>query len=90
MTIQRGSRYERALVVATADDDGVVRPTAYRFGRQGYSSFQLFQMSGQTLEQLADRQYGDARLWWVIADANPEIGYPDNIPSGTVIRLPNA
>ena len=89
MTIVRGSRYETALVVNVMDDDGVSRPTVYRTNFQGYNSYRLIEMAGETLEQLAGRLYGDARLWWVIADANPEIGYPDNLPAGTVIRLPS-
>lgn len=89
MTIQHGSRYETALVVQAVDDDGVSRPTVYRFRGQAFSTFRLLETNGQTLEQLAFQYFGDATLWWVIADANPEIGYPDNLPTGTVIRLPS-
>jgi hypothetical protein len=33
--------------------------------------------------------YRDARLWWVIADANPKIDDWDRVDPGTVVRLPD-
>lgn len=44
----------------------------------------------ERLEQLAARYYGDPEMWWVIAVANPEIFYPEDIPPGTIVRIPDA
>ena len=42
---------------------------------------------GERLDQIADEEYGDASLWWVIAAAS-EIGWGLQLPEGTVIRIP--
>jgi nucleoid-associated protein YgaU len=31
---------------------------------------------------------GDATQWWRIANANPEVLYWDNLPIGTLLRIP--
>lgn len=41
-------------------------------------------------DSLAHTFYGDATMWWYIADANPEILSWDNIQAGTLIRIPNS
>lgn len=57
---------------------------------------------GERLDVLADAYYGDARLWWVIAQANPAVFFPadliyatekteTNLPdirAGTTILIP--
>lgn len=43
---------------------------------------------GDRLDLLAHRMYGDARLWWVIADVN-DIQFPLDISTGTQIFVPN-
>lgn len=37
---------------------------------------------------IAHRFFGDSKRWWVIADANPQIRYPLDIPPGTFIGRP--
>lgn len=43
--------------------------------------------AGERLDQIADRELGDASLWWVIAAAS-EIGWGLQVPPGTVVRIP--
>lgn len=43
---------------------------------------------GERIDQLADRFLGVAKLWWVIADANPEIHDWLRLPPGTLLRIP--
>lgn len=38
--------------------------------------------------KIAYAVYNDSLLWWVIADANPEVLYWDQVPMGTLIRIP--
>lgn len=45
-------------------------------------------VQGETLDLLAWRYYGDARLWWRIADANPR-REPDAWPPGALLRVPH-
>ena len=41
-----------------------------------------------TLESIAARHLGNPRRYWELADINPQIKFPLDIPMGTVIRLP--
>lgn len=43
-----------------------------------------------TLPNLANDKYGDPTLWWIIADANPQIMLWDTLPVGTIIRTPES
>lgn len=45
--------------------------------------------AAERLDQIAAAFYGDGRLWWKIADANPEILDWMDIPAGTILRVPN-
>lgn len=44
-------------------------------------------VEGERLDQLAERYYGDAGLWRVIAAAN-NIDDPSAMPAGTLLRIP--
>lgn len=41
------------------------------------------------VDQLAFRFLGSAKLWWMIADANPEIPDWFDVPRGTLLRIPS-
>ena len=43
---------------------------------------------GDRLDLIADRYYGDAQLWWVIMDANPEYDFEFEIPYGAELKIP--
>lgn len=93
MTIHEGSRYENAAVLRTKGADGEARPTVYivpptLVGGVRYRSHVV--REGERFDILAVRLWGDPELWWRIADLNPELLYPGDIPAGTVIRLPLA
>tara|TARA_B100000700_G_scaffold73985_1_gene82612 strand:+ start:471 stop:761 length:291 start_codon:yes stop_codon:yes gene_type:complete len=47
----------------------------------------LTMKSGERLDQIASREYGDASYWWVIAAASG-IGWGMQVPPGTLIRVP--
>lgn len=41
------------------------------------------------LDVIAQKYYNNPRLWWILADANPQVRFnPYNIPRGTTIRIP--
>lgn len=91
MTIYIGSRYENDAVDRVLTSSGEYVPTVYH---SDPPEVQVFGYSlhvaehGERLDALASRVLGDAELWWVIANANPEVFYPDDIPIGTVLRIP--
>lgn len=43
---------------------------------------------GDSLESIAAKLFNDGTRYWEIADLNPHVDFPDNIPVGTVLRLP--
>ena len=50
------------------------RPFVARTGNLRYQVKQ-----GDRLDLLANRFYRDAHLWWLIAEANPDYLYPDDL-----------
>jgi nucleoid-associated protein YgaU len=45
-------------------------------------------VEGDRMDTLANELYGIPDYWWKIANANPEIFYPDNLVVGSIIRIP--
>ncbi len=46
-------------------------------------------MTGDRIDVLAHRYFGDANLWWVICDCN-SIAFSLEIPTGTILRIPSS
>lgn len=85
-----GSRYENA-------DVDFIQITATEFGQSVIPAnvnplgvlFQRYvTREGDRYDTLAAKLWADPMKWWVIADMNPQVLFPGNIPPGTVIRLP--
>jgi hypothetical protein len=88
--IATSSRYAASTIVVgndlAGDDIQIIVPSiqgAYSFS---FAYYQLIQFD--TLPDIAYENYGDPTLWWVIADANPEILLWDSVTAGTIIRIP--
>lgn len=89
--IYEGSRYENETVVRILDAVGVSQPAIYIhedidaavFRYQVYTVHQ-----GDRLDNIAYGYFGDPEFWWVIARANPEVFYPDDLTEGTNLRIP--
>lgn len=88
--ISADSRYADstlATLVKEGQDVAVIVPSA-----QVSYSFNFIHhtvLLGERIESIAYQYYSDARLWWHIADANPEILWWDNLTPGTVLRVPS-
>jgi nucleoid-associated protein YgaU len=84
------SRYETASVLPIADNAGVyhatVIPTRVVLPADDYTVHRV--ADGDRLDALAFIAYGDAEFWWKIADANPEVWFPDDITPGMLLRIP--
>ena len=89
--ISTSSRYISDIVVRVQDASGNWNLAVYSGTpsdeRIQYIYYTITQ--GDTLPQLAYYAYNDDTLWWYIANANPEIQYWDDLPIGTIIRVPN-
>lgn len=68
----------RLTILPPEPDDVTFNFTYYRW------------VDGDRIDVVAYNFYGDATLWWVIADANPEVMEWSSIARGTVIRVPGA
>lgn len=86
------SRYARGTPQFLADSSGqrrkVVPPPSYYPMR--FASRQHVVREGDRLERLSFQYYGDPDRWWVIAAANSEVFYPEDLTPGSVIRIPDA
>lgn len=91
MSISVFSRYATNSVKPIVEN-GISRPTIIITTppqrRISYSTYTW--RLGDQIEYLAYSAYGDEQAWWLIADANPEIMFWDNITPGTAVRVPNA
>lgn len=90
MSLFRGSRYRLTSTIQNTDADKqvnsvhVLRKTTVIPGTtRPYTT-----VAGDTLEKIAEREYGDANKWYVLADANPEVFWPLDLLEGVVIRIP--
>jgi len=52
-------------------------------------SFTTYKVSASDrIDLIAFAFLGDATQWWRIANANPEVLFWDNLPIGTLLRIP--
>lgn len=81
MAISPSSRY-------TQITNSVGRAVTQRKPRISSRYVVVVAIEGQTFEELASRHMNDSQLYWRIAELNPQIPYPDEIPAGTRLRIP--
>lgn len=75
----------------TSYEDTVTGESIVVAVRPNYANKQYFvyrSLQGDTFAILAYRYLGDETLFWVIADLNPHIKVPDEIPINSSIRIP--
>jgi nucleoid-associated protein YgaU len=49
---------------------------------------QYITKEGDTFERIAAKLFNDGTRYWEIAEINPQIYFPDELPVGTLVRLP--
>jgi|TARA_B110001454_G_scaffold207580_1_gene219133 hypothetical protein len=81
MALSTFSRYQQVL-----DQNGtaVVKRKSKTSGR----SSTIVSVQGQTFQEIAAQWLGDPGQYWRIADLNPHVPFPDEIPMGTRLRIP--
>jgi nucleoid-associated protein YgaU len=86
--IVTGSRYMGQPVVSVATSFGT-SSAIYGPPLSGPRGFFYYTVvSGDRFDLIASRLYGVSEYWWKIANANPEIFYPDDLVVGSIIRVP--
>ena len=84
MSLPTSSRYQ----TITEEKDNTVVLAANR-KKFTFSSYLIHvAVDGQTFSSLAELYFGNESLFWIIADTNPQIKFPDVINAGTSVRVP--
>jgi hypothetical protein len=89
--ITNNSRYadsELTLVASGRGTNLTIVPGQQREWSFNFTYHQL--TSADRLDLLATQYYGDPRMWWHIADANPEVLSWETLTPGQIIRIPSA
>ena len=92
MPIYKGSRYEYSNIDHFKTlSAGEVKPTVfYAFSDLSLTNYWLHTyVSGERLDEIANKYYNRPEYWWIIPEYNPEITDINNITPGTVLRIPN-
>lgn len=92
MPIANNSRYQGQPVLhVPIDAAGHTNKAVFRPSLtipRGYFYYQV--KLGDRFDILANRFLGQPTLWWILADANPEVTYPDVLIPGSTIRIPSS
>ncbi|MET9119955.1 tail protein X [Streptomyces sp. NPDC004528] len=88
--ISSNSRYADLTPVIVTGSDGKTRNVIPPEGPMVVSATvtEYIWREGDRVDLVAYRNYGDAALWWRIADVNPQIMDWTELPAGTRIRIP--
>lgn len=83
-----GSRYKDCKAEYDSETERVTFAirTPYNFDKR--NCIVHLMVEGETLEQLAYKNYGDSQLWWVIMEANSKYNFEFEIQPGDTILIP--
>lgn len=84
------SRYTAATIVTVPTRKGprqTVVPPSPQDRIINYTSYLV--RDGDRIDQLAHRFLGRATLWWMVADANPEVTDWFRLRRGSMLRIPH-
>lgn len=90
MPISLQSRYLSDKVARVVSRDGtrtVIVPKPIRTRTFDFTYYQW--QEGDRIDVVARDYFDDERLWYVIAEANPEVLVWTDLAPGTVIRIPS-
>lgn len=82
--IIKGSRYSETIETRNDETKSIAVNT--EFTTDTYYSIVTYQ--NETFSSLASSYLKNPTMYWKIADINKSLGYPDTIPSGTVVNIP--
>lgn len=84
------SRYASSTIDIVTDERGTHQSVNYPAPVTRTVTFTYYRVEAYvSVDDLAFDLYGSGRLWWLIADANPEILDWSRLAPGTVLRIPN-
>lgn len=86
------SRYRNAITRRVALHDGTFQTAIFPLSEYGSTVVEVSPyaaVEGDRFDLISLRIYNDPTWWWYIAYLNPGVYYPDEIPPGTILRIPN-
>lgn len=89
--INADSRYATATITTGVGAAGDTRQEMrVAFPRPRVITYTFYRViDGERIDTIANDFFGRGDLWWMIAEANPEIIDWLDLPPGSVIRVPN-
>jgi nucleoid-associated protein YgaU len=84
------NRVKNITILKTPDRKRYYKALKYPNIPLSINDIYVITTSGDRLDLLANQFYKDTRLWWIIANANPEIVRRDsfNLKPGLEVRIP--
>lgn len=84
------NRVKNITILKTPDRKRYYKALKYPNIPPSINDIYVITTSGDRLDLLANQFYKDTRLWWIIANANPEIVRRDsfNLKPGLEVRIP--
>jgi nucleoid-associated protein YgaU len=84
------NRVKNITILRTPDRKRYYKALKYPNIPLSINDIYVITTSGDRLDLLANQFYKDTRLWWIIANANPEIVRRDsfNLKPGLEVRIP--
>jgi hypothetical protein len=90
MPISTESRYNDDVLLANEVNGKTRVEIKVKFPAARIVSYSYYRFSdGDRPDTLAANLIGNANLWWMIAEANPEIMNWHEVAVGTIIRIPS-
>lgn len=84
------SRYASAAIDIVKDSRGQHQSVSVPPRQDQAFTFTFYQVrDGDTVDFLAYRFFGKGTLWWMLADANPEVIDWTKMAVGMILRIPN-
>ena len=72
------------------DKSNEARTIAVRVLTKSQPYFTHVTKSNESFTSLSAKYLNNEKLYWYIADQNPQVRFPDLIPDGTIVRIPLA
>lgn len=87
-----GSRYQGEPLYVQQEEDGPARQFVLRstLPSSAATSRNHVWEESDRIDRVAEKYLGSGDFWWMLMDRNPEVIDPQNISSGTVLRIPDA
>jgi len=81
-------RYESHKIIKSKDENRIYKSNIFPKIDRAVTDIYIITRSGDRLDLLANKYYGDQTLWWIIAVANNFGGSGLILPPAKQIRIP--